>query len=301
MIDVHQYRIIATLLSSGLSPLQTLEQLIQQNRTDNRLSKRLVYCQSLLQQGASFVQACQQSHLFNPYQGQQLLLAELAGKLPQSLITLANEQEQAQQRTQRLKAQLVLSQTVMLIALAVSVVLALFYGQSLVMQLLVAVCVVMATRLLFRVLSTDHLAVMAWLWRSRLLYLSKTLARYYEYYFCSLLIQQLSAGIDAQQAIKQLQGVIESPTYRIHVRKALSLLEEGKSLTLALTKSELILHPALKQIWSIGEYSGRLESHVQHYLATEAQYLRLLTDSFYTWLPRLYYALTLIVIAKYLL
>ena len=67
----------------------------------------------------------------------------------------------------------------------------------------------------------------------------------------------------------------------------------------ALNQGQLILSQQLKQILMVGERSGQLVPNLKHHLEFEQQQLDIIVTTFYEWLPRFYYVLTIGIMMGY--
>lgn len=294
----HLCRAMATMLASGLSPVQAMQTLLMQADSP-QFADNCAKAVNALQQGLTLTEVWSQFRFFSRYQIVQLNVAELAGAMPQALLRLASQLERQNERNSRLKIQLRLSQTVILIALGVSVVLALLKGHGVLASLCALLVIAVATKALLDLLKLDMFYLLTLVWRSGGIKHISLNQRFFEYHWYNLLTMQLKAGIDACQALTNQLELIDAPVYRNNVRACSKWLYEGQSLTLALKRSGLVFTTELKQVLSIGEKSGRLDETLTGHLQREEQYLELIVSSFYEWLPRFYYLLVVSVLLSF--
>jgi len=294
LMSGHWCRALATLLISGLDAQQALTALkIQSASSHVSLEKACSYALIELQNGASLTQALAKYNFFNPYQLEQLRVAELSGKLPSMLSSLATRIEKQHARTQKLKAQLKFSQAIIVIGLLANIFLAMVSHRSVWPQLCNLGLIVFITHVLYRVLAIDVFYLLAKAWTHQVLYQIRFLRHLFEYYWYSLWVLQSQAGIDAAQIAANLRDLLPSAIYRHHSRVCQRHLEDGKSLLYSLSQAELILTPTLKQVLLVGEKSGELINYLKHHLTLEEQRLEIVIQAFYEWLPRMYYVLAL--------
>lgn len=297
----HWCRSIATMLVAGMSVQQVFTTIKAQDEHNHVLVDACNKALVDINQGLSFTAVAARYHFFDDYHVEQLKVAELAGKLPLTLINIAHRIERKNQRNQRLRAQLKFSQAVIVIGVLASILLAVVKETSFLREIFVLMTVVISTKLIFRVLDCDVFYLLARTWDHRILQNVAILKRLFEYYWYLLLALQLEAGIDAAQAVANLRDLLPSSIIRNNVRSCQRHLEQGKTLVVALSQAQLIMTPELKQVLYVGEKSGRLVSSLKHHLAIEEQYLDLKAAEFYEWLPRLYYVVAISLMMRFVL
>lgn len=298
LMNGHWCRALATLLLSGLDTQSALSALKEQATENLALQRACLYAINELQQGVSLTQALASYGFFNRYQLEQLRVAELSGKIPAMLVSLATRLEQQFERQQRLRAQLKFSQAVIVIALLASVFLAVLRDQSLWLQLWQLVLIIVITKALFKLLSIDVFGLLALVWTHQRLLKMSLFSRLFEYYWYSLWLMQSEAGIDNTQIMVNLRELLSSSNYRNHNRIAQRYIEEGNTLFFSLSQAGFILSSSLKQVILVGEKSGKLTQCVNHHLTLEQQAFEIIINSFYEWLPRIYYLITLSIVLE---
>ena len=110
-----------------------------------------------------------------------------------------------------------------------------------------------------------------------------------------LLARQLSAGVDASSALKAMQGLIRNAAYRKATSKALKLVQEGQSLSLALTESGLVPEGEIAGVLVAAEASGNLGDSLAHQASLAQTGLNSYIDQLMFWIPKLLYALCAVV------
>ena len=301
-MDAHWCRVLATLLTSSLTIGQALNAMKAQAGRNHRLinacSKALVE----VEQGASFVEATSRYHFFNSYQLEQLRVGELSGSLPQTLIRIAHQLNRKNERNQKLKAQLKFSQAVMVIGLIVAMVFTAVKGGTYIYAVAGLVTVVIVTHWIYCVLDTDVFSILAYAWQHPLLIRNvDVFKRLFEYYWYSLLVAQLDAGIDPVHALINLHHLFPSVLLKRNTQVCQRSLEQGNSLIQALSQGQLILTNQMKQILWAGEKSGLLTSTLKSHLALEEQHLEVIVATLYEWLPRFYYLIILSIILRFMI
>lgn len=301
LMNAHWCRALATLLASGLSAQEVMTKIKAQDEYNPAFAEACSKVIVEIEQGVSFVMALTRHNFFNRYQLEQLKIGERAGTLPSVLLKIATRLERQQERNQRLKIQLKLSQAIIAISLIAGVLLAVAKGTNPLSSLVVLMVVVIVTKIIYQLLDADIFQVLAQAWTSKSIHKIAILKRLFEYYWYDLLVGQLEAGIDTVQAIDHLHDLIPSPLLRHNIRVCQRHLEQGHTLVLALSQAQLVLTSEMKQVLLVGEKSGRLVAALKHHLATEEQKLELTAATFYEWLPRLYYLLTVSVVLHFVM
>lgn len=297
----HWCRSIATMLVAGMSVQQVFTTIKAQDEHNHALVDACNKALVDVNQGLSFTAVAARYHFFDGYQVEQLKIAELAGKLPLTLINIAHRLERKNERNQRLRAQLKFSQAVIAIGLLASILLALVKEAGFFHEIMALLTVIISTKLIFRTLDSDIFYLLAQAWNRHILQKVAILKRLFEYYWYLLLVLQLEAGIDPAQAVANLRDLLPSSLFRNNVRTCQRHLEQGKTLVVALSQAQLIMTPELKQALFVGEKSGCLVSSLKHHLDLEQQYLELKATEFYEWLPRLYYVVAVSLMMRFVL
>lgn len=297
----HWCRSIATMLVSGMSVQQVFATIKAQDEHNHVLVDACNKALVDVNQGLSFTAVAARYRFFDGYQVEQLKIAELAGKLPLTLIHIAHCLERKNARNQRLRIQLRFSQAVIVLGLLANIFLALVKEVSFVREILALLVVIISTKLIFRALDSDIFYFLAKAWDRHILLKVGILKRLFEYYWYLLLALQLEAGIDPAQAVANLRDLLPSSVIRNNVRICQRHLEQGKTIVLALSQAHLILTPELNQVLVIGEKSGRLVSSLKHHLDLEQQYLDLKATELYEWLLRLYYVVAISLMLRFIL
>jgi type II secretory pathway component PulF len=302
LMDAHWCRALATLLASGLSAEQAFTAMKGQAERNYRLAKACSKALVDIEHGASLVGAIARHNFFNHYQLEQLKIGELSGSLPLTLINIANRLNRQQERNQRLKTQLKLSQAVIVIGLIAGTVLTATKGGSFLYEIVGLITVVIVTKLIYMMLEADIFSVLARAWQRQLIMRNVSfLKRLFEYYWYLLLAAQLEAGIDPVHALINLHDLFPSALLKRNTRVCQRNLEKGQSLVAALSQAKLILTSAMKQTLWTGEKSGRLAPTLKYHLELEEKQLEVATATFYEWLPRLYYVMALSVVLHFMI
>jgi len=298
LMDAQWCRAMATLLASGLSPEQTFIALQGQAGHNNSPLADACHNASLdVAQGLSLITALSRQHFFNRYQLEQIKIGELSGCLPVTLINIGHRLSKQDARNKKLKAQLKLSQAIIVIGLTAGMVITSIKGGDILYGLLGLMIIVMVTKRIYAVLDGDVFSLIASVWRSpTLINHVSVFKRLFEYYWYSLLAAQLDAGIDPVHALMNLQGLFPSTLLQRQARVAQRSLEKGNSLLSSLSQAQLILTQPLRQTLWIGEKTGLLAPTLNYYLELEAQKLEIIAATVYEWLPKLYYVMAVSIV-----
>lgn len=292
-------RAIATMLASGLTPQHIFNTIQQQLSSKEPLYKVCQQAIPLVEAGVSFVDVLYELHCLSRYHYQLLKVAEYSGQLSHVFIQIAHQLERSQERNQRLKVQLRISQAIISVGLLTHVLLSLFQQQFPLVEMVFFIALLTMTKLIFKIINANLFSVLAWIWHQRLANSIPILRRFFECYLFRFLLIQWQSGIDAEQSLAQLNSLFNSGLLKQKIRLAQGQIAKGAGLTATLLKQQLILSSALKQTMQVGESAGRLSEHLEHYLQQEEEYLALVIASFYEWLPRFYYVLALVALMYY--
>lgn len=292
-------RSIATMLASGLTPVQVFTTIQQQVSTKEPFYRVCQQAIPLLESGLSLVEVLYELDCLSAYHYQLLKVAEYSGQLSTVFIQIAHQLERSQQRNQRLKIQLRVSQAIISIGLLAHLLLSLFKQQFPIIEMVFFIALLTITRFILNLINANLFSVLAWIWQSRFAQKISIFTRFFEYYLFRLLLIQWQSGIDPEQGLAQLQLLFANPSLKQKIRLSQAQIAKGAALTTTLTKHQLILSSHLKQVMQIGETAGRLTDHLAHYLQQEEKYLALVIESIYEWLPRFYYLLAIVALMNY--
>lgn len=287
-----QSRSLAALIDAGLAPLHAVEILRQQYP---EYGWPLSLVTRRLKRGDSLVGALQGTPLYGPRALVLLQAAEEAGRVPDALRQIAMAAEQQQRRLATLKVQLSLPLSLLLLASLAGLGFRLYrsgqtLGTALAEAVLPLMLVLLATTLLLRLLRCDSGFWLSWGWRLGLARLP-LYQRFYDHEFCRQLYWPLDAGMP--QTLAPALGLLDVPDYRRRVSSAQRMLASGKGITDTLLHHNLVFGTMTRQLLAAAEHAGRLPEAIGHQLEQERAHLELGLDTFYQWLPRLYYLLVL--------
>jgi len=190
---------------------------------------------------------------------------------------IATSRESRETRLGKLKAQIWLPVAVALIAAFAGLVLKIAGGApvvgSTISTMIMLALFAVATKALLKILQLDALT---WL-------------------FFRAHLWQSDAGIDVATALHTSTHLLSNRSFQSNVKSARKQTEQGQSFVTVLRQNALIFSDDLRQILVTAEHAGNLEQSLQTYLAQKQPQLRSTTDSIYVWLPRLYYAVVILI------
>lgn len=295
-------RSLAALAAAGLSPLQAIEVLRGQYP---ELARPLQEAVCRLRRGDSLSRSLGESGLFGRNARARLAAAEFGGRLPDALRLIAARSEQQRRRLARLRAQLWLPLTMLLVATLAGLLLKILYyrlsvGTAIVETAVPLGFILLLTAMLFKLLERDLSSWLSWGWRLGLRR-SGLYGRLFEFEFYGVLRWLLEAGCDYVQALEQCLALFDNGDYRRRLRFAQRALVVGEDPAVALKDAGLLLTPTLQQLVSSAGAAGRLPEALEHHLHLERQRLDVCLDLFYDWLPRLYYLVIIAIGLRHLL
>lgn len=293
---------IAQLLEAGIAPLDAVERLHSDRGGEQRA---LAGLSRDLKQGRSLAVAVSAAGFATWLDSEILKAAENAGKLTVALRLVAANFERRRSRAARLRMRLWLPNTVMFIALAIGVVRATTAGAALSAALFNAIAIALTVTVV-----TQTMVVMArrdparWLsfgWGFGLQRNNALFRQYFEQTFYTLFAWQTDAGLDYVAGAKNLAGLIDVKSYRSAVDRYQRLVTAGGAVADALQRAQLMVPGELAEIFKVGEQSGRLVAALQHYLTDQGYRLERITTNIFTWIPRIYYGIVVVIAAASLL
>ena len=89
--------------------------------------------------------------------------------------------------------------------------------------------------------------------------------------------------------------MIRSAAYRKAITKAIKLVQDGQSLSLALTESGLVPEGEISSVLVAAEASGNLGDSLTHQASLAQTDLNLYIDQLMFWIPKILYALCAVV------
>lgn len=297
IIDAQWCRAMATLLASGLSAEQTFITLKGQAGRNLRLAQACQKALTDVQRGSSLIDALARHNFFNCFQLEQIKIGELSGSLPSTLLNIANRLNKQNERNKKLKAQLKLSQAIIVVGFIAGMILTTIKGGHLLYGIVGLMIILMVTKLIYLVLEADVSYLISGAWKYPVLMNNvRVLQHLFEYYWYFSLSAQLGAGIDPVHALRNLHDLFPSPLLQSRTQISQRSVKKGNSLVMALSQAQLIMTHEMKQTLWTGEHTGQLAPTLKHYLELEAKKLEVISATLYEWLPRLYYVVAISVV-----
>ena len=293
---------IAQLLEAGIAPLDAVERLHSNRGGEQRALDGLGRD---LKQGRSLAAAVSAAGFATRLESEILKAAENAGKLTVALRLVAANFERRRSRAMRLRMRLWLPNTVVFIAVAIGVVRATTVGvavsAALFNAIVIALTVTVVTQTMVAMARRDPARWLALGWRFGLQRSNALFRQYFEQTFYTLFAWQTDAGLDHVAGAKNLAGLIDTKSYSSAVGRYQRLVTAGGGVADALQRAQLMVPGELAEIFKVGEQSGRLVAALQHYLTDQGYRLEHVTASIFTWIPRIYYLIVLLIGAASLL
>lgn len=285
---------LAQLLDAGIAPLEAcirLEKICEHDKRAIRVIHRDVLLKRGLASGIHRAGFC--SHL----EHELIRVAESSGKLGDALRFISDNLLKRQQRTKKLRTQMVLPISTLLIMLLINVVVSITaeipLSTILINVVLTIIAVITVTKLLLLAARQDASRWLSIGWILNLNQTSTLLQRYFEYFFFTLFTWQIEAGIDYISGSKALSSFIFAKSYKNTILEYQQLISAGNGVTASLLQTHLISTAELEQVAVTGEKSGRFSQALQHYLISEGNRLESTSDTILTWLPRIYYLIVI--------
>lgn len=293
---------LAQLLEAGIAPAEAITRLQRGRTEDDHLLTQLRHD---LQRGHALASALHLSGFATRLETEILKTAEVAGKLSEALRLVAANFEERRARTQSLRMRLWLPNFVLFAALAIQVVRATTAGLPLSTALITpgitALAIAGASQLLLACVARDASSWLSFGWRLGLHKSSDLFRQFFEQTFYTLLAWQTDSGLDYEAGAKTLASLVDCPSYRRAVSRYRQCITQGDAVTNALSRATLLVPGELQQVMKVGEQSGRLAPALQHYLHLQGEHLERVTANIYTWLPRIYYIVVLVIGAGFVI
>ena len=282
---------LATLERVGIPVLQALPSLSQHSSKEFQLQiKRML---SFMRGGMRMSEAGRRSGVWLPWEASLLAVAENSGRRELFYQRLASHYSSRATRERTLKNRLWYPYAILLIAIILGPLPALARGDidgiGYIIRTISPIALLFGTQAL---ITSSY-----WNWRAGSKSLP-TLLLVLPYFRClqqrdslALFALLLSTGIAAQDACRLLQRDLLGAWIQSRLQKIQTALEQGETVTNALSYADLIPDSMAEQILRSGEHAGRLEETLEHVIAGMDRHLENQLDTLAEWLPRLLYAL----------
>ncbi len=287
----YEFRQFAALINAGIAPAQAILNLAT---ADGETSKVLVRMAKDLNSGMEISVAFAKTQLITRQEQQLIHIAAFSGKLAPTLKCIADTLEVRQKRIKKCQHQLWLPVALMIITLMVEMVFHVVTGNNnLFLALIRCVGILAGVLMLLRLtlywLQLDSVHWLSLGWRMGFQYRLPLFQKFFEQYFYTIFVWQIESGVDFQNSVRQMEKLLKSGGYEAAAKNCQRLLKQGENVVDALSRSGVILTDVLQQVMNTGEQSGRLVEILRHHLQLQYRELELITDSFYAWIPRIYY------------
>lgn len=293
-LSSEQFRQLSVLSNTGIAPDRAIAALESGSKSQSFLPVK-----NKLKNGSTLGDALSSGDFLSRYETLLIKIGEKSGKVSEVLKFIATSRESRETRLGKLKAQIWLPVAVALIAAFAGLVLKIAGGApvvgSTISTMIMLALFAVATKALLKILQLDALTWLSLGWSCGLQKYSALYQRYFEQYFFRAHLWQSDAGIDVATALHTSTHLLSNRSFQSNVKSARKQTEQGQSFVTVLRQNALIFSDDLRQILVTAEHAGNLEQSLQTYLAQKQPQLRSTTDSIYVWLPRLYYAVVILI------
>lgn len=124
---------------------------------------------------------------------------------------------------------------------------------------------------------------------------TKSINNAFEHFVFSTIFWQVAAGVDIQSAVRNMSNLIRLPDYNAMVDECCHMLGQAQAMTVAFTQSGLARSSHLIQVLNTAEQSGNYTESLLGFLQLQKSDLELTLQHYYQWIPRVYYALAIII------
>ncbi len=296
MADTSTLNYLARLLEAGIAPLEASIRLLEICPDEKSAIAQL---NNNLKLGRTLASSVHQAGFTSHLEHEILKAAEQAGKLTPALHFISSNIQKRKKRSRGLRSRLLLPNAVIFIILTLYII-HLISADGEIFPVLIATAPIIAvtisiTYLLLSLARNDATYWLSLGWRLGLHKSSKRFRRYSDYYFFTLFYWQSDAGIDYIVGAKTLSTLYDADAYQASMASYLQKINHGNSVSDALSNTGLLTSGELLQIIRSSEKSGRLSHALHHYLTLDQPQIDTSIDSVFTWIPRIYYAVIMLV------
>lgn len=296
----HLFAQLAQAERGGIPVLQTLK--IIAASANAPLRKRLIRLRSFVSSGMELTQAGLRSGLFLPWETRLLHAAETSGKLAQSYAGLSQRHADRARRVSRIKGSLILPFAVLVVAVFVAPLPALFRGEvsasgyllmtaGRLLLLFVSLYLLSAAWSQLGQTGADNTLFRLLLWVP---FAGRIIRRQQRRDFLLSLVLLLEAGVPAFEALALAAGSVSHPDMRKRFYASVRSAENGATLTQALQACGALQDAAAENLLRSGEFAGRGDEMIRHHL----RYLEAQLDAQFAtlveWTPRGVYLLVVL-------
>jgi len=297
------FNALAALLNAGIAPAEAVALLGKQY---TYLRPELARMTSALKTGQSLKHAFSTTRLLGAVELEILSTAEQAGKVVEALKFIGLRFDVRASRLKKVKSQLVLPMFIFILAVIIGFVIQVVdqtasIGAASLQAVLYLLAFTVTMKTIFAGINRDSIVWMGLLSRVGMASWFSLAQRCFEYTWLTLLLWQHTAGIDWITATERIAHVTSVNGFQQKMRALNIALQQGKSLSAALTVSGVPISQTAMLTLHTGESSGNMTQSLQQYLTMEderlASSIQLLTD----WLPRLCYAFIVLFVVAYVI
>ncbi|WP_428355412.1 type II secretion system F family protein [Methyloprofundus sp.] len=283
---------------AGVSHAQAFNILIE---TGSPLSASLSKTINFMQQGRPIAESGYRAGLFKQFDRELIRAGEFSGRLGNIYQQMARYYGDKARHVRKIKSQLFFPLSILLLALLIQPIPALFVGSITVMEYILSSFGAFAYILLLMYVCwrlpywlTDGALRFLGL-RQSIFQLQLTLPliapwiiRRQVKEFLLILGLMLEAGVPILEAMPKAADTVKNAILTERIREASNALQKGQNLTEALMQINEFKSSTL-QIIAIGEQSGKLASSLLHFSKLEAEIISLQEEMLAQWVPHLIY------------
>jgi len=248
-----------------------------------------------LRQGTSLAVTFKHFGLVTAPQQIFLAAAEDAGTLPAALLRLATEGEQRVARRKQLGSKLGVTYFLLFIGWSVGMILAVAESSAdlgRVFFINIGKCLIayFIIQIIAKLCFKD-----SWWWLQQAWKFGGRKTKAYNLSFVThwldLLGLQIAAGVDAASSVRAMRGLIPGAAYRSATAKAIGMVQNGQTLSVALADTGLLPNSEIKSVLVAAEASGTIGGSLEHQSKLAHHNLNLYIDQLMFWLPKGLYVL----------
>lgn len=294
---------LATLLHTGITPAEAIALLRKQYV---HLRPELARMANALKAGQSLHQAFRATQLLHTIDLEILFTAEQAGKTVDAIKFIGKRFDSRVSRLKKIKSQLVLPTLIFILAIIIGFVMQVVnqtasVGAASLQSILYILGFTITMKAIFVGVSKDCITWMKLLSRAGMSSWFNLAKRCFEYTWLTLFLWQHTSGIDWVTATERISNLAPHNSFQQKIHALTIALQQGQSLSKALTISGVPISQTAMLTLRTGESSGNMGQSLQPYLALEAERLddaiQVLTD----WLPRLCYVFIVLFVISYVI
>lgn len=297
------FNALAALLNAGTAPAEAITLLRKQY---TYLSPELTHMVSRLKAGQSLRQAFSATRLLRAIDLEILFTAEQAGKTVDAIKFIGKRFDSRASRLKKIKSQFILPTLIFILAIIIGFVIQMVNqtasaGAISLQSALYILGFTITMKAIFASVNWDSITWMKLLSRIGVFSGFSLAQRCFEYTWLTVFLWQHTSGIDWIKATERISNLVPTSNFQQKIRASTIALQQGQSLSKALTISGVSISQTAMLTLRTGENSGNMEQSLQPYLTLEAERLDDAIQRLTDWLPRLCYAFIVLFVISYVI